>query len=239
MLDPFIAKLRHGADLTDADEALLRHGIERVEPISADEDLIHDGDRPGAVRLVLEGLACRYKTLRNGRSQILAFLVPGDFCDLHVSILDAMDHGIRTLTACKVANISKATIEVWRHHPRINRALWWATLIDEAIMRQWIVSLGARSAEERIAHLFLELLYRLKTVGLATDKGYALPITQTELGECTGLSSVHVNRVLNRLREAGLVSFHRHRVHIVDLQQLTALAGFDGSYLHLGGERAL
>ena len=125
----------------------------------------------------------------------------------------------------------------WIENPRIARALWWATLVDEAILRQWVVSLGARQADARVAHLFLELLFRLKTVGLATDKGYALPLSQEKLGECTGLSSVHVGRVVTRLRRSGLVTFQRHRVAIEDLRGLCDLASFDPAYLHLTEER--
>lgn len=239
MLDPFIAKLRHGADLSEGDQAVLRRGIGRVESVEADQVLIHDGDRPGAVRLVLEGMACRHKMTAKGRSSVMAILVPGDFCDLHVATLGAMDHSIRTLTRCKVVNIPTATIDAWTRHPNVNRALWWATLVDEAIMRQWIVNLGARPADERIAHLFVELLHRLRTVGLAAENGYALPFSQETLGHCAGLSTVHCNRVLMSLRMAGMVTFHRHRVTIDDLDRLTGLAGFDPAYLHLKKRRPL
>lgn len=233
MLEPLIAKLRHGATLTDGDEVALRAGIEKVRRVDADEDLAREGADPGSVRLIVEGIAYRYKSLRSGRRQILGFLVPGDLCDLHVPILGVMDHSIKTLTQCRVVNISQSVVDVWTARPRLSRALWWATLVDEAILREWIVSLGARPAEERVAHLLVELLYRLRTVGLATDKGYALPLSQEKLGECTGLSTVHVNRVIMRLRNAGLVTFHRHRVGIEDLDALREMAGFDPSYLHL------
>ena len=234
MLDPFITKLEHGAELTDADRLVLREGIERVQEIPADTVLVRDGERSASVKLVLDGLACRYKSIPQGRTQIMAFLVPGDFCDLHIAMLGAMDHGIRTLTRCKVVSISQTVIEAWTRHPRVNKALWWATLVDEAILRQWIVNLGARRADERIAHLLLELQHRLTTVGLATEKGFALPISQETLGECTGLSAVHVNRVLSRLRDAGIVAFQRHRVDISDMSRLVQIAGFDPDYLHLG-----
>ena len=233
MLNPFIAKLRHGAELTGGDEILLHQGIEDVVDVEADGHLARDGERSGVVRLVLEGVACRYKATQDGRTQIMAFLLPGDFCDLHIAVLGAMDHDIKALTRCKVARISTTVVDAWTRHSRVNRALWWATLVDEAVLQQWVVNLGARRADQRIAHLFLELLHRLKTVGLATDKGFALPITQEELGECTGLSTVHVNRVLLRLRDAGLVTFQRHRVAFEDLARTTAMCGFDPAYLHL------
>ena len=238
MLDAFIAKLRHGADLTDSDEAALRSGVGTVRVVEAETDLVREGAPPGHVRLVIDGIALRYKSIPQGRRQILAFLLAGDLCDLQIPILGVMDHGIRTLTRCHVAHISQTVVDGWTERPRVIRALWWATLVDEAVMREWIVNLGARQAEERVAHLLLELLYRLKAVGLATDKGYALPLSQEKLGECTGLSAVHVNRVLVRLRGAGLVSFQRHRVAIDNIDALRAMAGFDPSYLHLK-ERAV
>ena len=199
----------------------------------AETDLVREGAPPGSVRLMVDGIAYRYKAIPAGRRQIMAFLLPGDLCDLQVPILGAMDHGIRTLTRCQVASIPQSVVDGWTERPRVNRALWWATLVDEAIMREWIVNLGARPAEQRVAHLLVELLYRFRSVGLATDKGYALPLSQEKLGECTGLSAVHVNRVVNRLRDSGLVTFQRHRVAIEDLEALAEMAGFDPSYLHL------
>ena len=235
MLAAFIAKLRHGAELSGADEEALRSGVEHVRIVEPETDLVREGAPPGSVRLVIDGIAFRYKTIPQGRRQVLAFLLAGDMCDLQIPILGVMDHGIRTLTRCHVAHLSQTVVDGWTERPRVIRALWWATLVDEAIMREWIVNLGARQAEERVAHLLVELLYRLRAVGLATDKGYALPLSQEKLGECTGLSAVHVNRVLTRLRKAGLVSFQRHRVAIDNLEALRAMAGFDPSYLHLKG----
>ena len=233
MPEALITKLRHGAPLTESDERALRAGIGQVRTVEPEVDLVREGAPPGAVRLVIDGIALRYKNLPGGRRQILAFLLAGDMCDLQIPILGVMDHGIRTLTRCRVASISQDVVDGWTERPRILRALWWATLVDEAVMREWIVNLGGRQAEERVAHLFLELLCRLQAVGLATEKGYALPLSQEKLGECTGLSAVHVSRVLTRLRKAGLVTFHRHRVAIEDLDGLCALAGFDPGYLHL------
>lgn len=233
VLEPFIAKLRHGAELTDVDEAALLAGVEHVRTVEAETDLVREGEPTGSLRLILDGIAYRHKGISTGRRQIMAFLVPGDLCDLQIPILGVMDHGIRTLTRCQVASISQAVVDGWTERPRVNRALWWATLVDEAIMREWIVNLGARHAEQRVAHLLVELLYRFRSVGLATRKGYALPLSQEKLGECTGLSAVHVSRVISRLRESGLVTFHRHRVAIDDLEALSAMAGFDPSYLHL------
>ena len=236
MESPFLRKLRYGADLTADDEAILTRSLGRAQRIEADQDIVKDGERSSTVRLVLEGVACRYKMLPNGKRSILAFLLPGDFCDLHVAILGRMDHAIASLTPCSVVNIPKTTIENWtEHHPRINRALWWATLVDEGVLRAWLANIGARRADERIAHLFCELRLRLELVGLAGPDSFLLPLTQQELADTLGLSVVHVNRTLKGLSRAGAVRFTHGRVLIADIDQLIRLASFDPSYLHLDG----
>jgi CRP-like cAMP-binding protein len=208
--NPLVLKLQHGAHI------------------------IEEGDRPDDVHLVLDGFACRYKMMPNGSRQIMALLVPGDFCDLHVAILGEMDHGIATLSPCTMVEIPRATIlDMTDHHPRIARALWWASLVDEGVLREWIVNLGQRDAEHRMAHLFCELLVRLRAVGRADEAGYELPMTQAELGDVLAISNVHVNRTLQTLREAGLIAFKGQRLTIPDVERLKAYAEFTPNYLHL------
>jgi CRP-like cAMP-binding protein len=133
-----------------------------------------------------------------------------------------------------VAYIPRRTIEeITKGHPRINRALWWATLVDESTLREWLVNMGRREAAAQMAHLFCELLLRLQTVGLATENDFDLPVTQDELADTLGLSAVHVNRVLQQLRQDGLISLEGKRLTIHDVERLKAFAGFDPSYLHL------
>ena len=232
----FIKKLRHGAELTSEDEAILAGCLRHVQHVAADRDIVRDGDQPDDVRLVMEGVACRYKLLTNGNRSIMAVLIPGDFCDLQGAILGRMDHAICALTPCRIVRIPRSTIEEWtERRPRINRALWWSALVDEGILRAWLANVGARWGVERIAHLFCELRVRMQTVGLVTEDGYSLPLTQQHLGDTVGLSIVHVNRVLRQLRECGAVSFKNGRVKIDDLEQLSLIAGFDPGYLHLEG----
>ena len=197
------------------------------------KDLIREGDEPRDVQLILEGFACRYKLLADGRRQIMAYLLPGDFCDLHIFILRRMDHSIATLSPCRVAAIPRRRILELTERPAIARAPWWATLVDEAVLREWLVNIGARPAEERIAHLLCELLLRLRTVGLASGGGYALPITQAEIADTMGLTNVHVNRVLQRLRAEGAITLEERRLVILDVDRLMAFSGFDPNYLHL------
>ena len=233
MTNPLIRKLEAFGRLPDADRRLLAGITVQAKDVAAREDLIGEGDNPRDVQLILEGFACRYKFLPDGGRQITAFLIPGDFCDLHVFILKAMDHSIATMSPCRVVAIPREKILELTERPAIARALWWAALVDEAILREWLVNLGGRPADQRIAHLLCELLVRLRTVGLVNGDSYELPITQQDLADTMGLTSVHVNRVLQRLRSEGAITLKSKRLVIKDVERLMAFCGFDGSYLHL------
>ena len=234
MTNPLIRKLEAFGRLPDADRRLLAGITVQAKDVAAREDLIGEGDNPRDVQLILEGFACRYKLLPDGGRQITAFLIPGDFCDLHVFILKAMDHSIATMSPCRVVAIPREKILELTERPAIARALWWAALVDEAILREWLVNLGARPADQRVAHLLCELLMRLRTVGLVNGDSYELPITQHDLADTMGLTNVHVNRVLQRLRSEGAITLKSKRLVIEDVERLMAFCGFDGSYLHLG-----
>ncbi len=234
MPSPFILKLQHGAHLTDADRVRLEEVCAHTRQVGSRHDLIQEGDQPDGVHLILEGVACRYKMLQDGRRSIMALLLPGDFCDLHIAILGEMDHGIATISPCTVVRIARHTVEeLTQHHAEITRALWWATLVDEAILREWLVSMGQRGADQRTAHLFCELLVRLQAVGLADANSYPLWLTQGELADVLALSIVHMNRTLQSLREANLIELDRRRLTIPDVERLKGFAGFTARYLHL------
>lgn len=234
MSNPLIMKLEHAGGLEDADRATLMALSAVTRQVEAHCALSHEGDRPETVHLVMEGRAFRYKLLPNGKRQILGLLLPGDFCDFHVAILARRDHSIGTLTPCRIAEIRSATIlDITTRLPNVARAFWWATLVDESILREWLTGLGKRQSLERIAHLFCELLLRLQAVGHATASGYDLRLTQLELADVAGLSSVHVNRVLQELRKQGLIEFRHSHLKILDLSRVRTLCDFDSNYLHL------
>ena len=173
------------------------------------------------------------KVIPDGSRQITAFLLPGDLCDRHVTILGEMDHGICTITPCKVAYLSNGQLEaIARRRPDVARALWWSTLVDEAILRAWIVSIGRRCAYGAVSHLLCELHARMKNVGLVGDHHFRLPLTQDEIADAVGLTAVHVNRVLQRLRSEGLLTLRHGILEIPDVPRLRAAAGFDPAYLH-------
>ena len=173
----------------------------------------------------------------DGRRQIVAFFVPGDFCDLNVYILKEMDHSIGAITRLSVADISREDMDaLTAKHPRITQGLWWEALVNAAIQREWTLNIGQRTAYERIAHLLVELYLRLKTVGLTQNGSCDFPLTQTDIADATGLTPVHVNRTLQELRRDDLIELERRRLTIPNLQQLMDAAMFNPNYLHLGHE---
>jgi len=233
MDNPLVRKLEHGARLTDEDRSLLVRICKQPIRVPAYTDLIREGDPPRNVRLVIEGFAGRYKVLENGKRQIVAFFVPGDMCDLHVHILGEMDHNIGTLVDSLIVEIEPQQVDALIDNPRLNRALWWATLVDEAILREWLVNMGQRPASAQMGHIFCELLLRLQVVGRAGPDSFPMLLTQQELADTMGITPVHVNRVIKELRELGLVETSSRRVRIPDIRKLREFSGFDPTYLHL------
>lgn len=234
MLDVLVRKLQHGADLSAGDVRALAESVAKTTKADARRDLIEEGDEPDCVHVVLEGFACRYKVLPDGGRQIVGWLVPGDFCDLHIAILGRMDHAITTLSASTIAYIPRDAVRtLTQTSPALTQALWWATLVDEAVLREWLVSMGRRPADRQIAHLFCELLVRLEAVGLAKGNVLTMPVTQAELADTVGLTTVHVNRTVRQLRELGLVTWRAGRMTVMDAEKLKSFADFDPNYLHL------
>jgi CRP-like cAMP-binding protein len=228
-------KLQATGELSDEDRRLLDEIVRNVREVPARTDLITEGDRPDNVHLVLDGFACRYKLTESGERHIVAYLVPGDFCDLHVAILGEMDHSIATLSHSRTVEIPQNEVDRMLHRPGLAKALWWSTLVDEAVLREWLVNMGTRDAARSLAHLFSELLVRLRAVGLAEGNSYEFPVTQEELAQTAGLSTVHVNRSLQTLRAEGLLEFECKRATVRDPARLFECCGFNPNYLHLGG----
>jgi CRP-like cAMP-binding protein len=237
-VEALLAKLETVAALPQEDREALRAMCTDSRELDARRTIIREGDRPDCVHLVLDGWAARYSLLADGGRQITAFLIPGDFCDLHVTILGEMDHSIATITRATIAYAPRAVMDALTARPAVAMAMWWATLVDEAVLRAWIVNVGRRDAAQAIGHLMCELYLRLRNVGLATDHSYDLPLTQEELADALGLTPVHVNRVLKRMRADGLASLKRGALTIHDYRLLERASGFNPSYLHIGKRRA-
>jgi CRP-like cAMP-binding protein len=233
-LHPLIRKLESIVDLSDEErEAVLRLPV-TVRVLKADQDIVRDQDRPSQCCAILEGFAFRYKMLAGGKRQILSFHIPGDIPDLQSLHLEVMDHSLGTLVATKVAFIAHGAVRAFlRAHPRIGDVFWRDTLIDAAVFREWVTNVGRREAYGRIAHVFCELFVRLSAVGRNNGQSYQMPITQAELADATGLSTVHVNRIMQELRGDGLIKTENGSVIIKDWDGLREAAEFDSTYLHI------
>lgn len=236
MIHKFLRKLRYGARLTPEDELVLTNLIEPAQPVSPREDVAAEGVQPHALPLIADGWACRYSTLENGQRQIISLYIPGDLCEPFGMLPRFMDHSVATLTPVMMSPVRverlKSAVAI---SPRIEEALWWDLLVSTAIDREHLVSLGRRTATERLGHLFCELHLRLDMVGLVDGLSYEMPVTQADLGDLLGLSMVHVNRSLQELRRTGLMSLRGRRLTIHDLDGLRELSLFDEGYLHPEG----
>jgi len=234
---PVASRLEAFTRLSADDRAALAQVSRNVRFVEPRRDLVSEGDRPRLVHLVLDGWGCQYKSLPDGKRQIVGFFVPGDFCDLNIYILKAMDHSIGAITRLKVAMITPDEMHaLTADRPRITQALWWHELVTTAIQREWTVNLGQRSAYERLGHLLVELYLRLKTVGRADDGRCDFPLTQNDLADATGLTAVHVNRTLQELRSDRLIELERKQLQILDLERMMDVAMFNPNYLHLDHE---
>ena len=230
---PLVAKLAIVAELSEVDAQTVISLCDDERLVPAKRDILTEGDRPDHVHVIIDGWAARYKTLSEGSRQIVGFLIPGDFCDLDVPILGRMDHGIGAVPRGRIAYIPRSKLDqVTSGNVGLLKALWWATLVDESILREWLLNVGRRESYARIAHLFCELHLRMQMIGLVKDNRFALPLTQEQVADATGLTAVHVNRMLQTLRGKKLIELGSGYLTILDLEGLRQAAGFNGSYLH-------
>jgi CRP-like cAMP-binding protein len=205
-----------------------------IRELAAGQDIVREGDRPFQCCLLLDGFAQRYIVVGDGRRQVLSFHIPGDMPDVLSLHLARMDHTLGILSRSKVGFVSHQNVRrMIGEHPRLGDAFWRDTLIDAAVFREWMVGIGRRGARARMAHLFCEIVTRMEVVGLAQDKSVRVPFTQTTIGDALGLSTVHVNRVVQELRSDGLITWHGRVLTVNDWDGLVQAGEFDPSYLHL------
>ncbi len=228
-------RLNGSRRLSDAGVAAVKAAVrEKVLKIGPDEDLVCEGDRAEKIRILLSGWACRYKMLEDGRRQIVGFVLPGNICDPFIYLFSTTDHSIGTLTPVVYSELERAHFErLIATDATVAEALWCETLADVSIQREWTINLGRRDALERVAHVICELFERLNAVGLVDGNSFAFPMTQTDLADATGLSTVHLNRTLQELRSSGLITLRDRNLTINDFQALSNAAMFNPNYLHL------
>ncbi|MDQ3074312.1 MAG: Crp/Fnr family transcriptional regulator [Pseudomonadota bacterium] len=238
--NPLVERLNMFVTLGDEErEAVIAMTCSR-RTFKANETLVREGCRPDRICLIVSGVAYRYRYLANGRRQIFGYLLPGDLCDTQFVILNECDHNVGLLCDTEVATISlPALMSAMVKYPKIERALLMMSLVDAAMLREWLLNVGQRDAFQKLAHFFCELSARFHALGIHdATTGYTIPLTQIELADTMGLTVVHVNRILQRFRREGLVNWSRRHFDIIDYPQLEHLAGFDASYLRLRTCRA-
>ena len=238
--NPLIDRLNLFVTL-NAEEREAVAGITKSRRVArANETLVREGSRPDRIYLILGGVAFRYRYLANGRRQIFGYLLPGDLCDTQFVILNECDHNVGLLCDTEVAVISlSALMTVMVKYAKIERALLMMSLVDTAMLREWLLNVGQRDASQKLAHFFCELSARVRGLGVHdVDHGYTIPLTQIELADTMGLTVVHVNRILQRFRREGLLRWSRRHFDILDHPQLEHLAGFNANYLRLDQVRA-
>ena len=220
--------------MTEAEKDVLERAVERVERLPARTIVTRRGEPVMYSTLLLDGVMCRYMDARDGFRQLVALQITGDFVDLHGYPLRRLDHDVGTLADSTIALIPHARIDlILAEHPQLARLMWRSTLLDAALHREWIFRIGRLDAAGRLAHFLLETYHRMRVVGAADGGTFTFALTQQDLGEALGLTSVHVNRMLRRLREAGLLDFARGTVRILDHDRLARLGEFDPDYLYL------
>jgi CRP-like cAMP-binding protein len=238
-INPLIRKLDSIFLLSDEERSAVASLPLQVVHLRADQDIVRERDRPSRCCVVLDGFACSYKVTVEGKRQILAFHVAGDMPDLQSLHLRVLDNSVGTITPCRVAFIQHEPVrDLCERYPRITGALWRGTLIEAAIYREWMTSIGRREAFARISHLLCEIVVKMRAVGLAREHACAFPITQTEIGDALGLTTVHVNRTLKAIREAGLATVKDGIITVLDWDGLLEAGEFDPTYLHMETDQA-
>lgn len=232
----FLLKLRLLCGLDESDLAAIDLLCGERRQLRARVTAVQQGRPSDRVFVVLDGWVCSYRLLADGRRQITRLLVPGDVCNLEALHLPQSGSAIGTLTPCTLAAVSpQALRELAAARRPIADTLAWLAAVDLAGLVERNASLGRRSAREHVAHLLCELLVRLTLVGRAQGNGYAMPLTQEEIADLLGLTSVHVNRVVQALRRDGLIEYGGKELVITQWSALKAAAGFRADYLHLEG----
>ena len=241
-LQPMVDKLAYWAQLdtfwgqfTEEDADALRSLPHRTKKVERHGYLVREREKTTHSCVLLSGYAMRHKIVMGGSRQIVAVHMKGDLVDLQNSFLGVADHSVQVLTDSEVAFIPRDAIKrLGFERPNVGMAMWHDTLVDGSVFREWIANVGRRDSHTRIAHLLCEFALRLKVAGLGKETDYELPMTQEQIADCVGLTSVHVNRTLKTLEAENLITRKTSRGIIIgDWKKLADAGDFDSNYLHL------
>ena len=235
--DPFdllLRKFETHCVLTAADHAAIWALPVKVRQLEASSYIVREGERPESCIVLLTGFAYRHKLTGDGGRQIVSIHMPGDPLDFQNLYIDEADHNVQALTRVDAAFLNKTDVQdLVVTHPNIARAVSICSLIDCSIFREWILNVGRRDSRTALAHLLCEFAARLDALGLAENYGYELPMTQEQLGDALGLTSVHVNRTMKALEAEGLIERNNRRVSFPRWKELIDVGDFSTRYLHL------
>jgi len=230
--DPFVTRLRNFVDVTLPDLQSLRAVIEIEQAVKKRRDLVHDGYEYCKLSFVKEGFAARYKLLRNGKRQIVNFVLPGDVVGIPGSFLDRAANSVIAVSDMKLQVCSlEAFVGLCYRRPIFGLALSWLAAQEAVNYAERIIDIGRRTPIERLAHLLLEIHSRLTMVGCAEEAVLNLPFTQEMMSDALGLSVPHLNRMLTKLRSEGMIAVNERRVEFIDLKALQLLAQFQPARL--------
>jgi CRP-like cAMP-binding protein len=229
-----LRKLQYWRSIEDGDREALLTLPYRLVKFRPQEYIVREGDKPQHSCLILSGFAFRHKVAGNGGRQIFSLHMAGDMADLQNSLLGTADHNLQALNHVETALIPVEAVEkIAFERPAVGMAMWYETLVEGSIFREWTLNVGRRDARTRAAHLLCEFSLRLELAGLSKRDEYELPMTQEQLADALGLTSVHVNRTLMALGEAGLIARNQRSIRIQDWAGLAVIGDFDSAYLHL------
>lgn len=232
--DKYIQRIERRFSFTPEEIADLKASFSDVRSYPARETIVEEGEPMAYSTLLHEGYAARVKHTASGSRQIAAFHIPGDFVDLHSYPLECLAHSILAMTDCTIVRLPHENItRLIEKNARFARLLWFSTMVDASIHREWLLNIGRRKGAERLAHFLCETLCRSEIVRLAEGTSFPLPMTQADLADTLGFTPVHMNRIIGKLRDKGLARLENRTAHINNRKALEELAGFDPGYLYL------
>jgi CRP-like cAMP-binding protein len=231
---PIVRQLNTIASLSEPAKQAVAGLPMHVVSLEADQEILREGDRSSQCYVILEGFVANFKITATGKRQIVAYYLAGDIPDLQSLHLPVLDSSWITITPCKVGFIQHENLHrLCERHPDITKVLWRWTLIAASIYREWVTNVGQRNASARVAHLLCEVITRMRAVGLTRDYTCEFAMTQTELADATGMSTVHINRTLQELRRAKLITLKENTLTAIDWEGLQEAGEFDPAYLHI------
>jgi CRP-like cAMP-binding protein len=233
-MDRFVAKLRSRQALSEDDEKLLREAGWSHQRFARHEVIVRPGEPLDHVHLLLSGFAARAQEDSGGARQLVGIAIPGDLADIHGAVLGRLEQELVALSPCEVAMLSHRELRaLTRQSSAIQRVFWLQAAIDHSVQSAWIQALGSKRGVAKLAHIFCEMQLRLGLVGIATQMGFPMPLSQQELADYVGMTHVHLNRCLKELREARLLTFAQGWAKVLDWERLKDMAHFDEAYLNL------